>query len=163
MTTDTLIRSSTTLLYAEDLAEDLSLMIPNESTLKRVFHEDDRDVHIFANLTGDRNPIHLDDEAGRHSQFKCRIAHGMLASCNVMTIIGMQLAPGVILLKETTSFKAPVPVGSNLTAIVAVNEVTLTPNETHSKVEFTGWAWVVGQAKPAVLMTILALVPNRPK
>lgn len=84
---------------------------------------EDKDIVIFAELTGDVNPIHLDDEFAKTTFFKGRIAHGMLTASYISTILGTQL-PGTntIYLSQNLKFKAPVKIGDEITVVAEVLE-----------------------------------------
>lgn len=91
------------------------------SLKKRIGAED---VRVFAEITGDANPIHLDEEFARTSLFKKPIAHGMLVAGLLSAVIGKQLpGEGSIYLSQTLSFKKPVYIGDEITAIVEVLRV----------------------------------------
>lgn len=75
------------------------------------------DVYLFAGLTGDFNPAHIDAQAAAKGMFKERIAHGMLSAGLVSAVLGMQLpGPGTIYLSQTLKFTAPVRFGDTITA-----------------------------------------------
>ena len=81
------------------------------------------DILSYAGLTGDFNPIHVDAEYARESMFKERIAHGMLVSGFISTVLGTQLpGPNSIYLGQTLEFKLPVKIGDTVTAEVTVAE-----------------------------------------
>jgi len=73
------------------------------------------DVEDFSNLTGDRNPLHLDDEYAKSVGFKGRIVHGMLVASLFSKLFGM-LCPGKrnLYLSQSIEFKIPIPVGSEV-------------------------------------------------
>ncbi|MCA8881975.1 MAG: MaoC family dehydratase [Rhodobacteraceae bacterium] len=103
-------------VFIEDLEIGMSA-----SLTKKV---DEATVRAFADVSEDMNPIHLDPEVGRASQFGQRIAHGMLVSSLFSAILGNRLpGNGTVYLGQTLKFLAPVPVGSEVTATVAVSEV----------------------------------------
>ncbi|MFT9847270.1 MaoC family dehydratase [Aneurinibacillus sp. REN35] len=81
------------------------------------------DIVAFATLTGDVNPIHLDEEFAKTTFFKGRIAHGMLTASFISTVLGTQL-PGTntIYLSQNLKFKAPVKIGDTITAMAEVIE-----------------------------------------
>ncbi len=81
------------------------------------------DVDSFAEITGDRNPVHLDEEFAAKSMFKKRIAHGMLSASLISTVLGTEL-PGAntIYMFQELKFLAPVFLGDTLTAEVEVIE-----------------------------------------
>ncbi len=81
------------------------------------------DVYLFAGITGDLNPAHMDAVSAAEGMFKQRIAHGMLSGSFISTVIGMQLpGPGTIYVGQTLSFRAPVFFGDTLTAKAEVTE-----------------------------------------
>ena len=68
----------------------------------------DADILLFAGVSGDTNPVHLNDELASASMFKGRIAHGMLSASYISTVFGTKLpGPGCIYLSQTLKFKAP--------------------------------------------------------
>ncbi len=84
----------------------------------------DAEVRTFAALTGDHNPVHLDEEAARRSVFGARVAHGMLTAGLVSAVLGTRLpGPGAIYLSQTLRFLRPVFVGDAVTVRVEVLEV----------------------------------------
>jgi 3-hydroxybutyryl-CoA dehydratase len=79
------------------------------------------DIVLFAAVTGDTNPMHLNAEYAKTSIFKERIAHGMLAAGLITKVLGTQLpGPGTIYLSQTLKFRAPVRIGETVTATVEV-------------------------------------------
>ena len=82
------------------------------------------DVYMFAGITGDINPIHINQEYAKNSIFKDRIAHGMLSAGFISAVIGVQLpGPGSIYSGQTLKFLAPVYIGDTITATVEVAEI----------------------------------------
>jgi 3-hydroxybutyryl-CoA dehydratase len=82
------------------------------------------DVVLFAGITGDFNPVHVDARAAAESRFGGRIAHGMLSAAFISTVLGTRLpGPGTIYLSQTLRFTAPVRIGDTVTARVEVTEV----------------------------------------
>ena len=82
------------------------------------------DIYLYAGITGDFNPAHIDENYAKGTFFKKRIAHGMLLGGFVSNVIAMQLpGPGTIYLSQSLAFKAPVFIGDTVTAIVTVAEV----------------------------------------
>lgn len=83
----------------------------------------DADIRTFADVTGDHNPIHLDEEFAKDSMFKERIAHGMLSAGLISAVLGTQL-PGIntIYLKQSLEFTAPVKIGDTITAEIEIME-----------------------------------------
>ena len=81
----------------------------------------DADIRTFADLTGDHNPIHVDDEFASKSRFGKRIAHGMLSGSLISAVLANDLpGQGSIYLGQTLQFVAPVFVGDEITARVTV-------------------------------------------
>ena len=82
------------------------------------------DVYLFAGLTGDFNPAHVNEDYARDTYFKTRIAHGMLTASFISTVIGTMLpGPGTIYMRQEVSFLAPVQFGDTVTAVVEVAEI----------------------------------------
>ena len=82
------------------------------------------DVYLFAGVTGDFNPAHVNEDYAKDTYFKTRIAHGMLSASFISTVIGTMLpGPGTIYLRQEVSFLAPVKIGDTVTAIVEVAEI----------------------------------------
>lgn len=87
------------------------------------------DVYLFAGITGDFNPAHIDQVSSEKTFFKGRIAHGMLSAGLISAVIGMQLpGPGSIYLSQTLFFKAPVRIGDTVTARAEVIEILAAKN-----------------------------------
>jgi len=81
------------------------------------------DVYLFAGITGDFNPAHVNEQYAQDTFFKTRIAHGMLAAGLVSAVAAGQLpGPGTIYISQELKFLAPVRIGDTITARV---EVTL--------------------------------------
>ncbi len=82
------------------------------------------DIDDFARLTGDTNPVHVDEDAARRSRFGERIAHGMLTAGLVSAVLGTRLpGAGAIYTGQTLRFTRPVPIGTTITARVEVIEL----------------------------------------
>ena len=82
------------------------------------------DIVLFAGVTGDTNPVHLDEVAARASIFKGRVAHGMLSASLISTVLGTKLpGPGTIYLSQSLNFRRPVRIGDTITATVTVTAV----------------------------------------
>ena len=81
------------------------------------------DVVLFAGITGDLNPAHIDEAYAQGTFFKTRIAHGMLSAGFISAVIGTRLpGPGTIYMHQSLDFLAPVSIGDTVTAIVEVIE-----------------------------------------
>jgi 3-hydroxybutyryl-CoA dehydratase len=84
----------------------------------------EEDVRAFAELTGDRNPVHLDEEYAATTRFGRRIAHGMLGASLVSAVLANELpGRGSVYLSQTLRFTAPVYLGDTVTARVTVTRV----------------------------------------
>lgn len=82
------------------------------------------DVYLFAGVTGDNNPAHLNEQYACDTFFSGRIAHGMLSAGLISAALGTQLpGPGAIYLSQTLKFLAPVRFGDTVTATVTVKEL----------------------------------------
>ncbi len=100
--------------------EDLELGM--EASYQRLVTEED--IRAFAEVTGDKNPVHLDAEYAARTMFKERIAHGMLTASYISAVFGTELpGPGVIYISQTLNFRAPVKIGQTVTAKVKVVEL----------------------------------------
>lgn len=81
------------------------------------------DIVQFARLTGDFNPVHLDQEYAKQTPFKERIAHGILSGSIISTVLGMRLpGPNTIYLSQNFKFLEPVKIGDTIQANVEVIE-----------------------------------------
>ncbi len=79
------------------------------------------DIVRFAEVSGDHNPVHLDEEYAAGTQFGGRIAHGSLSASFISAVLGNELpGPGAIYLSQTLKFLAPVRIGNTITASVEV-------------------------------------------
>ncbi len=82
------------------------------------------DVVAYAELTGDKNPAHLDQAWAERSRFGGRVAHGMLTAGFISAAMGMQVpGPGTIYLQQTLRFTAPVRIGDTVTVRAEVVEL----------------------------------------
>ena len=82
------------------------------------------DILLYADITGDINPVHINQEYARTTMFKGRIAHGMLTAGLISTIIGTKLpGPGAIYVNQTLHFKAPVRIGDTVVARATVSKL----------------------------------------
>ncbi|WP_134725957.1 MaoC family dehydratase [Paracoccus luteus] len=84
----------------------------------------DQDIELFAQVSTDRNPVHLDDDYARDTIFEGRIAHGMLTAGLVSAVIGEQLpGHGTVYLGQTLKFMAPVRPGDLVRVEVTVESI----------------------------------------
>ena len=103
-------------LYFEDLSvgmiEKLSKTIASS------------DVVGFAEVTGDRNPIHLSEHFAAKTPFGTRIAHGLYTASLISAVLGTRLpGPGAVYISQTLNFRAPVKIGDTVIVTVAVAEL----------------------------------------
>ncbi len=85
----------------------------------------ERDIQQFAEVTGDVNPVHLDESYAATTRFKTRIAHGMLGAGFISAVIGTKMpGPGTIYLGQTLKFMAPVKIGDTVVARVEVAAIS---------------------------------------
>ncbi|MFJ5369762.1 MaoC family dehydratase [Bosea sp. CER48] len=140
-------------LYTVHSFEDLAIG-RSESLMRTVM---ERDVALFAELSGDANPIHLCDHFAANTKFGQRIAHGMLTASLISALLGTRLpGPGAVYLSQTLTFLAPVKIGDVVTARVEV--VELVPERRRvrffceclvdGKAVMEGEAWVAMPPKP---------------
>ena len=102
--------------YLEDLSPGMTALYAKTVT--------DADVVLFAGISGDVNPVHLNQEFADRTVFRGRIAHGMLTASFISTVIGTKLpGPGCIYVSQNLKFKAPVRVGDTVNARVTINSV----------------------------------------
>ena len=84
------------------------------------------DVYLFAGISGDFNPAHINQAYAEQTAFKTRIAHGMLAAGFISTVLGNQLpGPGTIYISQSLNFLAPVAIGDTITATAEVIELNM--------------------------------------
>lgn len=103
-------------LYLEDLVPGMTAVFGKTIT--------DADILMFAGVSGDTNPVHLNEEFACGTVFKGRIAHGMLTSSLISTVIGTKLpGPGCIYVSQNMKFLAPVRAGDTVRAIVTIKEI----------------------------------------
>jgi len=82
------------------------------------------DIYLFAGISGDYNPVHVNRIEAEKSIFGKQIAHGMLVSSLISNVIGMKLpGPGTIYMEQDTNFLKPVYIGDTVTARVMVDEI----------------------------------------
>ncbi|MCF7822836.1 MAG: MaoC family dehydratase [Candidatus Marinimicrobia bacterium] len=84
------------------------------------------DIEAFASVSGDRNPVHLDERYAKKSQFKGRIAHGMLTASFFSQIFGTIIpGRGCVYVSQSLRFRKPVYIGDTIEARVTVVDVIL--------------------------------------
>ncbi|MGD9668095.1 MAG: MaoC family dehydratase [Hyphomicrobiaceae bacterium] len=132
--------------------EDLAVGM--ESYLSKTVGE--ADINAFAEVSGDKNPVHLDADYAASTMFKERIAHGMLSAAYISAVFGMQMpGPGAIYLSQTLQFKAPVKIGDTVVTTVKVTE--LVPEKKRAKFECI----CAVDGKPVVVGEAMLMVPSR--
>ncbi|HLN25581.1 MAG TPA: MaoC family dehydratase [Patescibacteria group bacterium] len=100
--------------------EDLS--VGQTATYAKTITE--ADIVLFAGVSGDTNPVHINEEYASTTMFKGRIAHGMLSAGFISTVFGTKLpGPGCIYIAQNLKFKAPVKIGDTVVAKVEVIEL----------------------------------------
>lgn len=133
--------------------EDLS--VGEEASLSHTVSEGD--INAFAEVTGDKNPVHLDAEYAAKTIFKQRIAHGMLSAGFISAVFGMKLpGPGAIYISQTLNFKAPVKIGDTVVTTVTVSELMAEKK----RAKFACVCTVDG--KPVVEGEAVLMVPKKP-
>ena len=102
--------------YLEDLAVGMSASYAKTVT--------EADVILFAGISGDDNPVHINEEFAAGTIFGERIVHGMFSAALISCVAGTRLpGPGAIYVKQELKFKAPVRIGDTVTATCRITEV----------------------------------------
>lgn len=84
----------------------------------------ENDVYIFAGISGDFNPIHIDEAAAKNSRFGGRIIHGAFMNALVSAALGMYLpGEGTVYISQDSRFKRPVFIGDTVTVKVKIDEI----------------------------------------
>ena len=82
------------------------------------------DIVLFAGVSGDTNPIHINEEYAAATQFNGRIAHGMLSAAFISCVLGTKLpGPGAVYVAQSLRFKAPVRIGDTVVATAELTEL----------------------------------------
>ncbi|SFG86503.1 MaoC family dehydratase [Neptunomonas qingdaonensis] len=82
------------------------------------------DVVLFAGISGDDNPVHINAEYAAQTMFKDRIVHGMFSAALISAVLGTRMpGPGAIYVDQQISFKAPVYIGDTVTATATVIDI----------------------------------------
>ena len=101
-----------------------TIQIGDSASIERMISLED--IEVFSNLTGDKNPLHVDQSFAEKAKFGARVAHGMLTSSFISTLIGMTLpGKGSILTNISLDFKKPVFIGDTLIASIEVTKKVL--------------------------------------
>lgn len=100
----------------------MTLRVGDAATISKTITEDD--IQRFADLVGDHNPVHVDDEFAQKTRFGRRIAHGALTLSLISAAIGNHLpGPGTVYLTQTVRFEAPVYPSDTITTKVTVARI----------------------------------------
>src|ERR1700760_1612206 len=103
-------------LFLEDLT------VGQSAEAKRTVTADD--IDRFAAVWGDNNPVHVDDAYAASTQFKTRIAHGMLAGGFISAALGERLpGPGAIYISQSLKFRRPIHIGDEVTTRVEITAI----------------------------------------
>lgn len=110
----------------------------------------DSDIKAFAGVSGDRNPVHMDEEYAGNSHFKKRIAHGLMSASYFSAIFGTKFpGPGCVYVSQSLNFLRPVYIDDTVNAITTVKAVDLKKRrvffDTVCKVK--GKSVIVGEAE----------------
>ncbi|WAH57559.1 MaoC family dehydratase [Pseudomonas sp.] len=98
-----------------------ALEVGQKATFSKTVEE--RDIQLFAAMSGDHNPVHLDPEFAATTMFKERIAHGMFSGALISAAVACELpGPGTIYLGQKMSFQKPVKIGDTLTVRLEILE-----------------------------------------
>ena len=98
------------------------LRVGQESVLKKKITEND--INEFSKITGDNNPVHLNENFAQHTIFKKRIAHGFLSASLISTVIATKLpGPGSIYINQSLKFLAPVFIDEEISVKIVVVEI----------------------------------------
>jgi 3-hydroxybutyryl-CoA dehydratase len=133
--------------------EDLSL----GQSAELIRTVDEAAIVAFAAVTGDENPVHLDEAYAATTPFKTRIAHGMLSAGYISAVIGTKLpGPGAIYMSQALKFKRPVKIGDVVTARATITAIDAEKGRVtlETVCEVDGKAVLEGEA--------LIMVPRRP-
>jgi 3-hydroxybutyryl-CoA dehydratase len=96
------------------------------------------DIYLYAGITGDFNPAHINEEYAKKTFFKQRIAHGMLTAGLISAVLANQLpGPGTVYIRQEIDFRAPVYLGDTIEARVVVEEILKAKNRVKFKTTCT--------------------------
>ncbi len=102
--------------YLEDLKLGMTAVYAKTIT--------DADIVLFAGISGDTNPLHLNSEFANGTRFEGRVAHGMLTASLISAVIGTKLpGPGCIYMSQTIRWSAPVRAGDTVVARVTITDI----------------------------------------
>lgn len=135
--------------YIDEISEGMTAVFSKTVT--------EADIVLFAGVSGDTNPVHLDEEYAKPTMFKGRIAHGMLTAGFISAVFGTKLpGPGCIYMSQSLKFKAPVRAGDTVVARVTATTV----DREKARVTFA----TTCKVKDAVVLEgeAMLMVPRRP-
>ena len=136
-------------VYLDDLSVGQSAQMVRTVT--------EADIVLFAQVSGDNNPVHLDEAFAAQTPFKTRIAHGMLSAAYISAVIGTQLpGPGTIYMQQALRFKRPVKIGDEVTTIATISEI----DPVKGRVSIYTVCLVGG--KPVIEGEALVMAPRKP-
>jgi len=111
------------------------------------------DLVMFAGISGDTNPMHLNEEYAAATMFEGTIAHGFLSSSFISTVIGTRLpGPGCVYVSQSLKFKAPVRPGDTVTARAVVKELDATRSRATLRTTCTVGSVIVIDGEAVVLV-----------
>lgn len=100
----------------------MTLNIGDKYSIKRIITEEE--VLLFSEVSGDKNPLHLDEEYAKKTRFKGRICHGMLIGAHISELLGMYFpGAGTIYLSQSLKFINPVYLGEEIDITAEVLEI----------------------------------------
>ncbi len=109
-------------IWGIDIMEKKKIILGDTASFSKTITE--YDVYTFAGVTGDFNPVHINEDAAKKSVFGKRIAHGMFTGSLISTVLGTKLpGEGTIYLEQELKFKKPVFINDTITAKVTVSEI----------------------------------------
>lgn len=131
-----------------------SLAIGQSAYFSRTISESD--VYLFAGITGNESPAHIDEAYAAGTFYKTRIAHGMLTAGLISSVLEMQLpGPGTVQLSQTLSFLTPVRFGDTVTAYAEVREIDREGNRAVLK------TWCLNQVGSVVVTGEALVIPPK--
>lgn len=135
--------------FIEELTEGMSASFAKTIT--------ETDITLFAGVSGDTNPMHINEDYAKATRFGGRIAHGMLSAGLISAVLGTKLpGPGSVYLSQTLKFRAPVRPGETVEATASIISVDRTKNRVTLRCE----------ARVGTLLVLdgeaLVMVPSRP-
>ena len=108
----------------EDLKEGMTAIFGKTIT--------EADIYTFAGVSGDTNPVHLNEEYAKSTMFKGRIAHGMIGASFISAVLGTKLpGPGAVYRSQTLNFLAPVRIGDDVIVTVEVVKLIADRRKVH--------------------------------